>query len=128
MQAEQQLTFGFYGFDPQTGQLWRGKQEVRLTPKVTAVLRFLLERPGQIVTKEELLATAWPDTIVSDAALTTCIQELRQALHDDARKPRYIETLHRRGYRFIAAAQRPKSQVPSLPSAFSTPPSALNMV
>jgi len=101
MQAGQQLTFGFYRFAPQTGQLWRGKQEVRLVPKGVAVLRYLLERPGQVVTKEELLAAAWSDTVVSDAALTTCIQELRQALHDNARHPRYIETVHRRGFRFI---------------------------
>ena len=87
MQAGQQLTFGSYGFDSQTGQLWRGKQEVKLAPKAAAVLRYLIERPGQVVTKEELFAAAWSDTIVSDAALTTCIQELRQALHDHAVAP-----------------------------------------
>ena len=101
MQAKQQLTFGSYRFDPQTGQLWRGKQEVRLTLKATTVLRYLVERAGQVVTKDDLFAAAWPDTVVSDAALTTCIQELRQALHDNARHPRYIETVHRRGFRFL---------------------------
>ena len=103
MQAEQQLTFGSYRFDRQNGQLWRGKQEVRLTPKAAAVLRYLVERAGQVVTKEELFAAVWPDTVVSDAALTTCIQEVRQALRDDARRPRYIETVHRRGFRFLPA-------------------------
>ena len=114
MQPEQLLRFGPYRLTPRTGQLWQGKQEVKVTPKATAVLRSLLERPGQVVTKEELLAAAWPDAVVSDAALTTCIQELRQALHDPARKPRYIETMHRRGYRFIATV----TAAPVPPSTF----------
>lgn len=101
MQAEQILTFGPYRFAPQTGQLWRGKHEVSLTRKATAVLHYLLERAGQVVTKEELFQAVWADTVVSDAALTSCIQELRHALHDNARKPRYIETVHRRGFRFL---------------------------
>ena len=53
---------------------------------------MLLERSGEVVTREELFRDVWPDTAVSDAALTTCIQELRRALADDARHPRYIET------------------------------------
>src|SRR5262245_54654922 len=106
MQAEQQLTFGSYRFDLQTGQLWRGKQEVKVTPKAAAVLRCLTERAGQVVTKEELFTAVWPDTVVSDAALTTCIQEVRQALRDDARHPRYIETVHRRGFRFLEKVVR----------------------
>jgi DNA-binding winged helix-turn-helix (wHTH) protein len=81
--------------------LWRGKQEVSLTGKASAVLRYLVERAGQLVTKDELFAAVWPQTVVSDAALASCIQELRQALRDDAKKPRYIETVHRRGYRFL---------------------------
>jgi DNA-binding winged helix-turn-helix (wHTH) protein len=101
MQAEQQLTFGSYRFDLQNGQLWRGNREARLTPKAAAVLRCLVERAGQVVTKEELFAAVWPDTVVSDAVLTTCIQEVRQALHDNARHPHYIETVHRRGFRFL---------------------------
>ena len=101
MQADQLLTFGPYRFAPHTGQLWRGKQEVRLTLKTTTVLRYLVEHAGQVVTKEELFTAAWPDTVVSDAVLTTYVQEVRQALRDDARRPRYIETVHRRGFRFI---------------------------
>src|SRR5205085_7546408 len=65
---------------------------------------FLAEGPGDVVTKDELFAAVWPETAVGDAALVTCIQELRSALKDDARQPRYIETLHRRGYRFIGKA------------------------
>jgi DNA-binding winged helix-turn-helix (wHTH) protein/tetratricopeptide (TPR) repeat protein len=95
------IRFGRYCLHPTQG-LTRGKLEVRVTPKSLAVLRTLAERPGQIITKEELFRTLWPDTAVSDAALSSCILELRQALQDDARHPRYIETVHRRGFRFLA--------------------------
>jgi DNA-binding winged helix-turn-helix (wHTH) protein len=101
MQAEQELRFGPYRFTPQTGQLWRGKHEVKLTPKALALLHTLVTRSGQVVTKDELFHAVWPDTVVSDDALTSCMQELRRALGEDARQPRYIETVHRRGFRFI---------------------------
>src|SRR5215813_7690305 len=115
MQAEQRLSFGPYQLDSAHGQLWRGKQAVKLTPKALAVLRHLVERPGQVVTKEELFGAAWPDTVVSEAALTYCIRELRHALRDDARIPRYIETVHRRGFRFIAPLS-PQNSAPRTPS------------
>src|SRR5262249_39954157 len=102
MQPDRLLTFGPYRLDPRTGQLWRGKQEVRLTGKASAVLRYLVARAGQVVTKAELFAAVWPETVVSDAALTSCIQELQQALRDNAKRPRYIVTVHRRGVQFIA--------------------------
>ncbi|MBA4033121.1 MAG: hypothetical protein C0480_00745 [Bradyrhizobium sp.] len=98
---ERGLTFGRFRFDPRRG-LTAGAREVRLTPKALSLLSFLAARPGEVVTKDELFGAVWPETTVGDAALVTCIQELRRALRDDARRPRYIETLHRRGYRFIA--------------------------
>jgi TolB-like protein/DNA-binding winged helix-turn-helix (wHTH) protein/Tfp pilus assembly protein PilF len=101
MQAEQLLRFGPYRLDPRTTQLWRGTLEVSLTPKALSVLRVLVTQPGQVVTKEEFFQSVWGETVVSDDALAACIQELRRALQDDARNPRYIETAHRRGYRFI---------------------------
>src|SRR5439155_5468220 len=67
-----------------------------------AVLRYLVEQLGQVVTKEELLRTVWSDTVVSEWALTTCIWEIRKALGEAAGAPQYIATVHRRGYRFIA--------------------------
>jgi TolB-like protein/Tfp pilus assembly protein PilF len=99
---EQGVAFGDYRFEPRSGRLWAGAREVRLTPKASAVLNVLLRRPGQPVTKDELFASVWADTAVSDDALTSCIQELRRALEDDARQPRFIETRPRRGYRFLA--------------------------
>src|SRR5262245_5751503 len=94
------LAFGRYRLEPRSG-LMSGAREVRLTTKALALISLNAERPGHVITKEELFAAVWPETTVGDAALVTCIQELRKALRDDARKPHYIETLHRRGYRFI---------------------------
>lgn len=101
--ATRGIRFGRYRFHATQG-LARGKQEIHVTPKSLAVLCRLLDRSGEIVTREELFRDVWPDTAVSDASLTTCIQELRRALDDDARHPKYIETVHRRGFRFLAAA------------------------
>jgi len=102
-QADQGLSFGPYRLDRGREQLWRGTQEVKLMGKAFAVLRYFVEHPGQLVTKDALFAAVWPRTVVTESTLASCIQELRQALRDDAKKPRYIETVHRRGYRFIAA-------------------------
>jgi pimeloyl-ACP methyl ester carboxylesterase len=66
------------------------------------VLRYLVERPGRLVTKQELFDAVWQDVFVGDAALKVCVREIRKALDDDAQQPRFIETAHRRGYRFIA--------------------------
>jgi predicted ATPase len=97
-----EVSFDRHRFDPQTGRLWAGRREVALTPRAAAVLAVLVARAGQPVTRHELFQSVWGDTVVSDAALTACIQELRGALDDDARRPRFIETRHRRGYRFAA--------------------------
>jgi TolB-like protein len=94
--------FGRYAFDLATTRLWADGNEIKLTPKAAAVLAALIEHAGRPVSKRELFASVWRNTIVGDDALSTCIQELRKALGDDARQPRYIETRHRLGYRFIA--------------------------
>jgi predicted ATPase/DNA-binding winged helix-turn-helix (wHTH) protein len=87
--------------------LWRSRDDetderIRLTPKAFAVLRFLVEYPGRLLTEDELLAAAWPKVCVQPEAVKTQIHELRKLLGDDPRNPRFIETLPRRGYRFIA--------------------------
>jgi TolB-like protein/DNA-binding winged helix-turn-helix (wHTH) protein len=81
--------------------LWCDDREIRITPKSLAVLCALAARPGTVVTKEELFAEVWRGRVVSDAALSSCIRELRRAIDDDARNPRYIETVHRRGFRLL---------------------------
>ena len=96
------VRFGRNSFEPATGRLWVREAEVKLTRKSAEVLGLLVERAGCPVSKEDLFAIVWRNTVVSDDALATCVQELRRALGDDARQPRYIETRHRYGYSFIA--------------------------
>jgi DNA-binding winged helix-turn-helix (wHTH) protein/predicted ATPase len=103
--------FGPYRLDPTSGQLWHHDQVLDLPPRALAVLGQLVAHAGQLVTKEALLAAGWPDTAVSEWVLTTCMRALRRALGDDARQPQYIATVHRHGYRFVAAVT-----VPALPA------------
>ena len=104
---EQDVSFGGYRFDVRSGRLWAGTREVRLTPKASAVLKVLVTHAGQPVSKEDLFASVWSDTAVGDDALTSCVQELRRALADDPKQPRFIETRHRRGYQFVARISSP---------------------
>jgi len=113
MAPEQAVRFGPYRLDASEEQVWRGQELVKLTPKSFSVLRYLAERPKRLVTKEELFRALWPDTVVSDAALTRCIREIRKALTDDARSPHYIETANRRGFRFIRALGRCAAPYPA---------------
>lgn len=106
--------FAQYSLDFANELLWRGHEKIALKPKAFAVLRYLVERPRCLVTKEELLSALWPDVHVGDAALKTQLKEIRSALQDDARAPKFIETAHRRGYRFIAAVE-PVLSTPALP-------------
>lgn len=85
-------------------QVWQGQRLLKLTPKSFAVLHYLNQHAGQLVTKAALMGSVWADTTVTDGALAACIRELRKALHDDVRFPQYIETMHRHGYRLIIAA------------------------
>jgi len=85
--------------------LWREKERISLTPKAFAMLYYLVERAGRLVTQSEMLEALWPDAFVQPEILKTHILDIRHALGDDARTPSYIETLPRRGYRFIAAVR-----------------------
>jgi len=96
------LLFPPFRLDPVNERLWRETQEIPLRPKTFAVLRYLVGHPEQLVTKEELLSAVWPETYVSDVVPMGCIRDLRKILGDDAKEPRFIQTVHRRGYRFIA--------------------------
>src|SRR5262245_60862358 len=98
--------------------LRRDGEAVHLRPRTWNVLCYLVERPGQLVTKDDLLDSVWSDAIVSEGTLTNSIRELRAALGDDARSPRYIETVHRRGFRFVAELAPAESQ----PAATASPP------
>lgn len=96
------FSFGPFRIDLANERLWRGPQPLALKPKAFAVLRSLIERPQQLVTKAELLDAHWPGVAVGEAVLKTCILEIRQAFTEDSGSPACIETVHRRGYRFVA--------------------------
>jgi DNA-binding winged helix-turn-helix (wHTH) protein/tetratricopeptide (TPR) repeat protein len=96
------LAFPPFRLDIADERLWRGGQAIALTPKALAVLRYLVEHRGRLVTKDELLNSGWSGVHVGDAVLKSCILEIRRALDDPARSPKFIETVHRRGYRFVA--------------------------
>ena len=102
--------FGEFGFDPSSGELKNtssGTVTARLQPQVASLLTALLERPGAVVSRAELQARLWPDTTVDfDDSLNFCVRQLRLALGDDASSPKFVETLARRGYRFIAPVSR----------------------
>jgi DNA-binding winged helix-turn-helix (wHTH) protein/predicted ATPase len=97
-----EVAFPPYRLDLTDQRLWRADQEIRLRPKTFAVLRYLVERPGRLVAASDLLRSVWPDVTVSDSMPRLCIREIRAALRDDARRPRYLETRVGRGYRFVA--------------------------
>src|SRR5262245_45654547 len=107
VQENQSVRFGPYHFEPQNAQLRRGTRVVPLTRKASEVLQCLVAQAGQLVTKAALFAAVWPETAVSDNVLTNCIAELRQALGDEAKRPRFIATVHGQGYRFVAPLRPP---------------------
>ena len=127
MQSAQQVNFAHFRLDLANEQLWRGNQPIPLRRQTFAVLRYLVEHAGQVVSKAVLLDALWPGVYVTDMAPMICIRELRKALGDDARVPQFIETAHRRGYRFIAPLTAPPvassqySVVSSQKSATRTP-------
>jgi DNA-binding winged helix-turn-helix (wHTH) protein/tetratricopeptide (TPR) repeat protein len=98
-----ELAFGEYRLDRANALLWRGQARVTLAPKPFEVLCCLIGRPGELVTKEELLDAVWSDLHVSESSLAVAMNALRAALGDDRQSPNYIETVTRRGYRFIAS-------------------------
>ncbi len=118
-----QCQFGPFCFDAENAQLWHDQHTVALKPKAFAVLQHLLAHAGQLVTKTELLDAIWADAVVTDGVLKFCIRELRSVLGDDAKAPQFIETVHRRGYRFIAAL-RFAPRVLSAESRVLSPPAA----
>lgn len=128
------LRFGRCALNRASAQLHREGQIVPLTPKAYDVLLYLTEHAGRLVTKQELMDAAWADVFVGDAALKVCIREIRRALNDDVQQPSYIETAHRRGYRFIAAVSEEEpataaalpasampAPIPSAPAAMEVP-------
>src|SRR5271157_1965488 len=99
------LRFGVFEFDPKAGELRKKGLKIRLQGQPVEILAMLLERPGETITREELQKKLWPaDTFVDfEQGLNNAMKRLRAALDDNAESPHFIETLPRRGYRFIGA-------------------------
>ena len=110
------LRFGVFELDLNTGELRKSGRAVRLRPQAAKVLGILASRPGQLVTREDLQGQLWgQETFVDfEHSINLCIREIRTALSDDAATPRYVETLPRQGYRFIAPIHDPSPE--SLPA------------
>jgi len=122
------VRFGPFEADLRAGELRKHGMKLKLVGQPFEVLAMLLERPGQLVTREELRARLWPtDTFVDfDHGLNAAVNKLRDALSDSAEKPTYVETLPRRGYRFISAVDLPDSlglklAVPEMPASIDSP-------
>ncbi|HPW54454.1 MAG: transcriptional regulator [Thermoanaerobaculaceae bacterium] len=111
-------------FDPADGSIWREGQRHDLPPKALAILNVLLEAAPRMVTKEQLLDAVWPHAVVAEAALTQRMRDLREVLGDEARNPRFIETVARRGYRFIAPVERLADLATAAPLASASTPLA----
>jgi DNA-binding winged helix-turn-helix (wHTH) protein/predicted ATPase len=123
MPPESSLSTAPVRLDLANERLWCGDQARVLRPKTFALLRYLVEHPEQLLTKATLLDALWPETAVSEVVLAVCMRELRRALGDDARTPRFIETVHRRGYRFIG--HLPVMHPSALHTAAAPPPPLL---
>ena len=96
-------TFGDFQLDAANECLWRRGQRLTLTPRPFAVLRYLIENPQRLITHDELLEALWPETYVQPQVLRTYVLELRKLLGDDPANPQFIETVPKRGYRFLAS-------------------------
>jgi pimeloyl-ACP methyl ester carboxylesterase/DNA-binding winged helix-turn-helix (wHTH) protein len=101
MEPSGTLLFGEFRLDAHRGQLLRGGDVVPLPPKAFALLQYMAANPDRLIPKRELLSKVWAGVFVTDDVLKTTVRDLRRALHDDPHTPRFIETAHRRGYRFI---------------------------
>jgi TolB-like protein/DNA-binding winged helix-turn-helix (wHTH) protein len=115
--------FGVFEFDPRTGELRKKGMKIRLQGQPVDILVMLLQRPGETVTREDLQKKLWPaDTFVDfEQGLNNAMKRLRAALDDDAESPRFIETLPRRGYRFIGSVNASESLPSSAASAGTIP-------
>jgi DNA-binding winged helix-turn-helix (wHTH) protein/TolB-like protein len=100
------VRFGGFELDPTTGELWRDGEPVDLPPQPARLLALLARSPGRIVSRDRIREEVWSGTVVEfDQAINNAVRQVRDALGDDASDPRFIETVPRRGYRFIAPVE-----------------------
>ena len=115
------FAFGAFVLDTDAYRLTRDGQPVRVSPRPLDLLAYLVARPAQLVTRDELFRQLWSDVIVTDNALTQLVSELRQVLGDPPGAPVNIQTVARRGYRFmtgVSVAERPAHAVPTSAATF----------
>jgi DNA-binding winged helix-turn-helix (wHTH) protein len=125
MPSSRLFRFGVFTFDPASGDLKSADRVVRLQPQVAALLLMLIEHAGAVVSRVELQTRLWPDTTVEfDEGINFCVRQLRLALSDDARTPRFIETLPKRGYRFLAPVITETTTDETAPSTTASPAGA----
>ena len=135
MSPAAQILFPPFHLDLANERLLQDQQIISLKPKAFAILRYLVENPGRLITKEELLGVIWGQVCVSKVILRGYIRELRQALTDNSKEPRFIETVHGRGYRFmgpvssrqkgLSSALQPVAESLQLPTANRQSPTAM---
>jgi predicted ATPase/DNA-binding winged helix-turn-helix (wHTH) protein len=118
-----QWHFADFRLDLDNACLWRGMQRIALTPKAFDVLHYLVTHADRLVTKDTLLDAVWPETAISDAVVRIAIGELRRALGDTPQAPRFIATVHRRGYRFLATVS--VADTAENTAASASPPASL---
>src|SRR5262245_37786008 len=137
MPSSPQWVFGPFRLDPDHACLWYEAQALSLPPKIYAVLHYLVTHPDRLVTKEEILEAVWPEAVVTNAVVRVTIGALRKVLGETAQTPRYIATVLRRGYRFVAPVVEHPGAAPgptelALPAALQTlsaePPTTLPRV
>lgn len=116
----QELHIGKWRVEPRAGRLEASGRRVRIKPKVMDLLAHFARHPGRVLSKESLLETLWNGSYVTENTLMNAISELRKALGDDVRKPVFIETLPKRGYRLIATVDGASDAAPA-PRATTTP-------
>jgi eukaryotic-like serine/threonine-protein kinase len=114
-------TFQSFRLDSTNHCLWNGEERVRIAPKVFDVLRYMVENPERLVTQDELLEALWPDTYVNPEVLRKYILDVRKILGDRSDRPQFIETLPKRGYRFVAAISDDGAAEPLSASAAAVP-------
>ncbi len=122
MEGVPYLSFPPFRLNLRAAQLERGEAVLALRPKAYALLHHLVVHRGELLTKDALLDSLWPGRIVTEGGLSELVRELRRLLGDDAREPRYIETVHGRGYRFIARmTEAPSASALAEQAAMATP-------
>jgi len=112
---------GEWRIDPALNRIARAEKSVQLEPRAMMVLLYLASKPEEVFSRSEIMDDVWTDSIVNDEALTRIISLLRQALEDDPKKPRFIETIYKRGYRMLAIP----GKVPSTPASVPANPTIL---